>query len=368
VLLRILLVSDLHLDAQFGWAPPNIARKRRQAIRDAFARAIQLALDERVDAICCGGDLFEHERVSPDTGQFLRQQLERAQPISVFIAPGNHDWFGPASLYATTAWTPNVHVFGDAALSPVALAEGLTLWGAAHCAPAGTRNFLEGFRVDRSGTHVALFHGSELGAAACADAASQPHAPFRRDEIPQAGLRFAMLGHYHAPVDHPHFCYPGNPEPLNFGECGQRGAVLVDIGDDGQVSTSRRPLAISSVHDLAVDVSGCTTKHSVRELVEAALEGLTGYARVTVSGELGVDVDLVARDLDDIKGGLETPALVRFADMGVAYDFERIAREPTVRGQFVTDVQASDLSAQEKRRVLITGLRALDGRQDLEVF
>ena len=57
--MRILLVSDVHLDAPFAWAKPEIARRRRQALRDALARSIRLAADEHVDLICCGGDLFE---------------------------------------------------------------------------------------------------------------------------------------------------------------------------------------------------------------------------------------------------------------------------------------------------------------------
>ena len=84
--MRILLVSDVHLDTPFAWAKLDVAQRRRQALRDALARSIQLAIDQHVDIICCGGDLFEHDRVSPDTGQFLRVLFERAHPIPIFIA------------------------------------------------------------------------------------------------------------------------------------------------------------------------------------------------------------------------------------------------------------------------------------------
>jgi DNA repair protein SbcD/Mre11 len=138
--MRILLVSDVHLDSPFAWAKRDVSRKRRQGLRDALANCIQLAIERRVDVICCGGDLFEHDRVSPDTGQFLRAQFERVLPIRVFIAPGNHDWFGPESLYSYVRWSPNVHVFKDRSLTPVTIVDGLTLWGGAHCAPAGASN------------------------------------------------------------------------------------------------------------------------------------------------------------------------------------------------------------------------------------
>jgi exonuclease SbcD len=366
--MRILLMSDVHLDAPFKWAKLEVARKRRQALRDALARCIQIAIDQRVDMICCGGDLFEHDRVSPDTGQFLRTQFERANPIPIYIAPGNHDWFGPESLYRRARWSPNVHVFEDRKLTPVPLADGLTLWGAAHCAPAGAPDFLKGFRVDRTGIHLALFHGSELGSIYAEEEGKQPHAPFRASEIEASGLHFALLGHYHTPRDEEHYTYPGNPEPLTFGETGRRGVVIAAIGDDGRVTTDRHSVAISDVYDLTIEVGGCASKQEIRDRVAGALAGRDGYARVTLSGELAPDVDLHALDLEDVANSLDSPPIIRFESVTVGYDLARIGKEPTVRGQFIRDVQASELAPDERQRVIVVGLRALEGRDDLEVF
>jgi DNA repair exonuclease SbcCD nuclease subunit len=365
---RILLVSDVHLDAQFAWAQPEVARRRRQALRDSLVHAVELSIGRKVDAICCGGDLFEHDRVSPDTGQFLRDQFERASPIPVFIAPGNHDWLGPQSLYRRVRWSSNVHLFEDRRLTPVTLTDGLTLWGAAHVAPAGTRDFLDGFRVDRAGIHLALFHGSELGSLQAEQAGKQVHAPFRVDEIERSCLHFALLGHYHAPRDHERFTYPGNPEPLTFGESGARGVVIATIDGDGRATIERHCVAVSEVHDLRVDISGCASKQDARERVAAALEGRTGYARLTLFGELDPNVDLHLVDFADLANSLHACPVVRFDSVSFGYDLTGIAMEPTVRGQFVRDVQAAELSDEERRRVVITGLRALDGRDDLEVF
>jgi hypothetical protein len=61
--------------------------------------------------------------------------------------------------------------------------------------------------------------------------------------------------------------------------------------------------------------------------------------------------------------------LPRLGKIFIAYDFGRLEEEQTVRGQFVRDVLAdSSLTDDHRRRVLATGLRALDGRGDeLEV-
>lgn len=365
---RVALMSDVHLDSPFAWAKPEVARKRRQALRDALANGIRLALDLRVDVICCGGDLFEQDRVSPDTAQFLRVLFETAQPIPIFIAPGNHDWLSPKSLYRRIRWSSNVHVFEQRQLEPVTITDGLTLWGAAHHAPAGTPDFLEGFTVDRGGVHVGLFHGSEQGCFPTEEQGKQPYAPFRASEIEKSGLHFALLGHYHAPRDEKCFTYPGNPEPLTFGEAGQRGVVIAAISHDGLVTTERHSVAVSDVFDVSIAVDGCTSKQEIRSRVAGALENRRGYARVTLTGDMAPEIDIQAVDFEDVAPSLDSPPIIRFESLTMAYNLNQIGQEPTIRGQFVRDVQASDLAPEERQRVIITGLRALEGRDDLEVF
>lgn len=366
--LKLLLFSDLHLDRAFKWAGERVARKRRQALRDTLRRIVQLAAEERVDAVLCGGDLYEHERFSADTGEFLRSTFERLEPIPIYIAPGNHDWYGRESLYQQVRWSSNVHVFSADSLEPVKLDDGLTLWGAAHCAPANTDGFLEqGRRLGDQGVHLGLFHASEVGLLQSQGAEKIPHAPFRAEQIAHAGLAHAFLGHFHKPKDAELFTYPGNPDPLEFGEEGDRGAVIVTVENDGSVTRERRKVAVSEVHDLTMDVTGCSSQQDVRDLLSAQLAGISGAARVTLDGELGTEAELELRDLQEIAPHLDA-VVVRPGSLRVGYDIDRIAAEQTVAGQFVREVRASDLPAEVVSRILVTGLRALEGRKDLEVF
>ncbi len=366
--MRLLLFSDLHLDAPFTWAGREVARRRRGALRESLVRICELATSLKVDALCCAGDLYEQERFTPDTREFLREQFARVHPLRVFLAPGNHDWLGPASLYRQVSWTDNVRVFNRPSLEPVTLADGFTVWGAAHCAPANAPGFLDGFRVDRGGVHIGLFHGSEQGELSFQENGKIPHAPFRAAQIPQAGLHHALVGHFHTPRDADHHTYPGNPEPLAFGEKGERGVVLVTVGSDGTVARERHRVAVSQVSDVEVDLGGVTNSSQVRERVAAVLADVKGTVRVTLRGEVGPDVEVNLGDLAGVSPHLDA-VVPQLGEITVAYDFEALAEEQTVRGQFVRDVRgAAELDAEQRRRVLITGLRALDGRrQDLDV-
>lgn len=197
--MKLVLFSDLHLDSGFAWmsSAPEAARKRRQALRETLTKIIDTAVSVKADALLCGGDLYEHDRFTPDTAAFLKAAFGRLHPIPVVIAPGNHDWYGPQSLYQTVEWSPNVRVFRESKLQPIELNEGVTLWGAAHTAPAGTQGFLEDFKVDTSGIHLALFHGSERSWFSAEGEGKAAHAPFDVQQIAASGITHAFLGHYH---------------------------------------------------------------------------------------------------------------------------------------------------------------------------
>lgn len=367
-IVRLLLFSDLHLDAPFCWAPPEGARDRRRKLRETLGRVADLASRLGVDALCCGGDLYEHERFSAETGGLLRTTFADLHPLAVIISPGNHDWYGPASLYRQVDWSPNVKVLSEERLVPLSLADGLTLWGAAHRAPATTRNFLEGFHPDRSGVHLALFHGSERGGLARQEQGKVSHAPFSAEEIPRSGLHHALLGHFHTPVDGKWHTYPGNPDPLDFGEQGDRGAVLVTVAADGSVTRERHRVSSSLVSDVTVNVDGAMYMDQVLDRVRDALVGSEGFVRVTLAGEMDPGVDLRAEDIrrDSVARHLDGVA-VRLGDLRLAYDVDALREEGTVRGLFVRKVLAADLSDDQRRRVLLTGLRALEGREELAV-
>lgn len=361
--MKLLHFADLHLDAAFAWASPETARNRRRNRRTVLTRILALAEEQRVDAILCAGDLFEHDRFSPDTVEFLSSSFATTdRPI--YLAPGNHDWYSERSPYARIDWPPNVHVFTESHLVPVTLADGLTLWGAAHRAPANTDGFFARFRPDRGGVHLALAHASERAFLPWNEDGKQPHAPFDEGELEAAGLTHAFLGHYHVPRDAERHTYPGNPDPLEFGERGERGVVIAGVAANGSVERTRHSMAVSEVHDIPVSVDGCAHSDDVREAVARAIDGLSGCVRIRLAGELPPALELDLAEIQRV--GAHLDGLVVQADaLSVGYDLEEIAGEATVRGQFVRAASAEIEDPELRRRVVVTGLRALEGRSDL---
>jgi exonuclease SbcD len=365
--MRLLHFADLHLDTAFGWAPTAIASGQRQAIRAALRRICEVANQEGVAALTCAGDLYDQERYTADTAEFLVSTFAELHPLPVLLAPGNHDWLGPSSVYATARWSPNVHVFTSDRPEPFELLAGVVVWGAAHRAPANTDDFLHDFHARSSALNLGLFHASERSSFLQEPAGKEPHAAFSAYEIAAAGLTHALLGHLHTPIDGTDYTYPGNPEPLSFGELGERGAVLIDFGEDGNFTRRRIRVAQSSLEVVDVDVSGSASSQDISDRVTANLGGRGGIVRVHLKGEVEPSLSL---DVGALRYATRDVEFAQFDthEMHTAYDLDAIRAEKTVRGQFVRDVLESALDADERQRVLVTGLRALAGRSDLEVI
>ena len=89
---RFLHLADLHLETRFG-GRPDTRERLRQATHEAFARAVDYAIENRLDALLAAGDLFDDEILSVRTELFFASQLARLAQAGVWFlaACGNHD-------------------------------------------------------------------------------------------------------------------------------------------------------------------------------------------------------------------------------------------------------------------------------------
>ena len=75
--MRFLHVADVHLDTSFSGRSEAVRQRLRDASREAFRNAVDLAIREDVNAFLIAGDLFDGERLSFQTERFLLEQTER---------------------------------------------------------------------------------------------------------------------------------------------------------------------------------------------------------------------------------------------------------------------------------------------------
>ena len=360
----ILHTADVHLDRAYSGAgmTSGIAAARRQELRDGFRRFIDLALEMRADAVTIGGDLYEHERSTLDTGNFLRQQFERIAPTPVLISPGNHDPILPDSLYRRVNWPGNVTIFTEPQFHPVRLTDDLTVWGAGHNAPDLRQNLVEGFRVSGEGCHVLLFHGSDTSSV---PEGKPVHCGFRPEDIDRTGADFALLGHYHGARISDRFAYPGSPEALDFGETGEHCVIRLDAGLS-EVSARLLPIGRVRYVTHRLDVSGMDSSDELRNAILAGADN-TSITRIILEGDLEpeVDFDLSALYNACVEGFLFLDLVDRTLP---AWKLEEIAEESTTKGAFVRLMQTKIAKlpgeeAETAKLALTFGLQAFERRE-----
>src|SRR5207249_2016697 len=142
---------------------------------------------------------------------------------------------------------------------------------------------------------------------------------------------------------------------------------LATLYSDGRIERQRMKVAVSRLHEVEVNISGCTHQQQIRDLICSQVGDLTGFVRVTLSGDVAPDLDLRLPKLISDFPRLDGFQL-RTGQVFVAYDTDSLKGEPTVRGQFVQDVlDSADLGEDERQKILAMGLRALEGREDLGI-
>ncbi len=371
--MRFLAFSDLHLDAPFAQGGSDLANLRRAELGRTLERTVGLAKEMEVDALLCAGDLYEQDHVTPDTVRLLERVFQEMAPIPVLISPGNHDWYGPKSPYRTATWSSNVHIFSSGEMTswddPD---ERFRVWGFAHQKPSGTSNPLERFRVDGKAVHLGLFHGSENSGWSRAlhlEEHKHQHAPFSAEHIETAGLTHCVVGHYHQPVEGERYTYGGAPAALSFGAPGNRGAVELVFDEIGELDKREwhKTCELEVYGDLELNITKCGDMREIEMKLDSLLALRSGIGRVTIVGELSPTVQFDLQRLEARRGPLEHLS-VRVGNLQTGYDLKQIRSEPSVRGEFVRGVEADEeLCPETRQRVIVTGLRALEGRNDLEV-
>jgi DNA repair protein SbcD/Mre11 len=359
--MKLLHIADIHLDRVFHRAESRPAAARRRAeLRDALTRALALGRERAVDAICIAGDVYEHEYVSEDTVSFLRDSFATAG-VPVLVTPGNHDPYLPGSAWQRTEWPANVHVFTRDAVEPHALGDGVTVWGAAFTARNCGGSALAGFRVPHDGgTHVLLIHAALTGEQ-WAD--ESDYRPVTRAQLRDTGAAYVMLGHFHDGRGDGFLCYPGSPEPLDWGErSGAHGVSVVTL-DGGAVSAEAIPIATRRYTERTVSVAGAAGSAQIEAVLSTAAAAEAGASlRVVLTGEIepGCAVDTASLS-ERCAAGLTELAVV---DRTVpAYNLDALAHEASVRGRFVARLLQSDDPAAGE--AILAGLRALDGRPEV---
>jgi DNA repair exonuclease SbcCD nuclease subunit len=331
--MRFVHVADVHLDTPFSGRSEPVRRRLRDASREAFRRAVDLAIREEVHAFLVAGDLFDGERLSFATERFLLEQAGKlADHGIVFVyATGNHDPGSPATGPRQLDWPPNVHVVGDATPRKVQIAgragEPIGYVNAVGHASSAESEDLSRLLPRPAGElpEVGLLHTqvhSSLGSGE-----HHAYAPSELTYLLRAGYDYWALGHVHLRqelADDPPVWYAGSLQGRSHAERGERGALLVDLSDRTAPTVTFKALAPVRWDTVEVDrLSSAASLDELERQVQVAWDaqraedpgepGTEWMVRVVLRGACPLwstlrveeDRDLLADELRELLGALE---------------------------------------------------------------
>jgi len=302
---RLLHTSDVHLGATFKVLGDRGPEHRRQ-LRETFARVVDTAAAERVDAVLIAGDLFDSVAAARVHAPFAAEQLSRLGQagIPVCAIAGNHDPLGEGSA---GVWAdlerrcPGLTVFGEQLGERVIPDRDLTVVGRSAPRRLSAESPLAGLPVRRQTRYqVALAHGS----VERPDYEAQ-FTTITPREIGASAVDYLALGDWHSAQDVSSGSvtawYCGAPEMIDLDE-GQSGNILlVTIPEPGRAEVERRRIGRRRSERLAVDLATAGDAEAVaRRIRERADPDLA--LRVVLTGLGGLDSRVLAERLRDDLG------------------------------------------------------------------
>lgn len=372
---RFVHTSDVHLDTSFSGSgfPSRLGDRKREAIRGTFRRIMDDVQNEGVDFVLIAGDLFEIDRITPDTFEFLRLQLERLNPAPVFISPGNHDPCIQGSPYREESWPSNVHIFTEEEFRSVELPDlGVRVTGFGFSRSRLDEHHFERLPVlPNDFFNIVLSHGSDLSRV---PTGKSPHGPFAVEEIVRKNVQYCALGHYHQqrqipnPIDETQVWYSGIPEGRGWDEEGSRGYLVGEI-TDGTIRIDSRSCSQYNLNTIEIECDAFSTREQILDAIlqrrNVSYDANT-ILRVRLTGTLDPRLDLSFSELEERLAG-EALYLQWEDRTQPAHDFESLAREKTMRGRFVRIMNERIASASESERAVLErarlyGVQALSGR------
>ncbi|HET7677754.1 MAG TPA: DNA repair exonuclease [Candidatus Limnocylindrales bacterium] len=356
---RLLHMADVHVGARHHDLGEAAAAQRERQFA-AFARAIELALAERVDLVLVAGDLFDSNTQPRRSVERVAGELKRLAAAGVrgVIIPGTHDCYDESSIYRTydLAALAGEKADSDAIViltpdRPEVVYTDLDLAVVARVFPTkrASASPLAGLPAPSKPTtwRVGMVHGS----LRISGKVEQDEVIFDEAEVGASGLDYLALGHWHSfsqgRVGSTTWAYSGAPEPVAVDQDGAGQVLLVTLTQEGgqrQVALEARQVGRTRFSRIDLDASEVGSQDGlVRRMQELADPDLVLEARL-----IGVEPDTLDLHEDEIHRQLSPHFLrFRFRDLSVPPPLEGpLPSAETIEGAFIRDLEGRIAAAE----------------------
>ncbi len=352
--MRIIHTADIHLGSQMkNKFPAEVAKKRREEIRNTFVRLADYAVEHDVQVVMLSGDVFDSDSPVKAEKDFFYSVIKNHPAVDFLYLKGNHDRGAgyteediPNLKTFDTSW--KTYTYGNVAIHGIEFSDenAFSLYSTLH--------------TDPSRLNIVMLHGQVT------DSFNQ----MGRDVICLPRLRgknisYLALGHIHARgygnLDGTSiYVYPGCLEGRGFDELGPHGFCLVDT--NGVVHMKFVSFARREIYDLNADISGCRDAYSAALAVKKQINFNREFIyRINLVGEMDSSTDFFASSIAEVLSKECFYLIVRDQTRRKT-DLSEYEKDTSLRGEFVRTVSAStEYTDEEKQMIIHLGLKVLRG-------
>ncbi len=351
--MKIIHTSDIHLASKLTTRLPSskIASRRRELTQN-FLRMCSEGMKEGVSAVIIAGDLFDTEKITRRELDSLLAIMERAENITFFYLPGNHE---RDAIFTSGEQMPkNLLFFGKE----------WTYYKLGNVTVAGrsetSADMFETLSLSVYDRNIVVLHGelrdksSENGVIGLSDASGR-------------NIDYMALGHYHTyaqrVIDKRGVAvYSGTPEGRGFDETGDMGFSLIHC-DEGGVRHKFIPFAKRRLYTVDVDVTGALRTVDVERRISEATANIhsDNLIRVNFIGERELELRCDKAFLTD-----------RFSEKFYYFEIKDSSKlltraedylfDKSLKGEFIRICLADkNLTDEQKEKIIHCGLSALAG-------
>ncbi|MBQ9765006.1 MAG: metallophosphoesterase [Lachnospiraceae bacterium] len=361
--MKIIHCADLHLDSKMETnLNKEQAAERKQELFATFLRMIDLAHEEGVGVIIIAGDLFdtadyEQKRIK----NRVLETIESNGDIDFIYLRGNHD---KSDFFGSLENKPdNLKLFDDDKWEAFRYGNVLITGMVFSPKNKGT-NIYDKLVLKEEDINLVVLHGQESHYKAKNDGEL-----IAIKDLQNKYIDYLALGHIHEykceRLDNRGvYCYSGCLEGRGFDECGEKGCVLLDIGENG-IESRFVPLSKRIFHEVSVDISECTSEKDIRDAIEAKIHDVVkpkDLLKIVLVGEIGEELNVdIAYQLQFIEDKYYFVKMYNHTKLKI--DYMSYRNDISLKGEFIRYIEKLDISEEEKSKVILTGIRALAGRE-----
>lgn len=360
--MKFIHTADLHIDSKIDYLPSSLSLVRREEILQSFERLCDYAKTNNVTAIIISGDLFDSTKITKKTIERVKNSITLADSVDFLYLAGNHDENVLDQVFSSFP-----HNFKQFEKDFSSFRYGNVVVSGLTYNKSILSSLYDTINLNKNDFNILAMHGEVVDyKGKTKDGVIS--LPMLKDK----NIDYLALGHYHSFLtkkldERGSLAYSGCLDGRGFDELNQKGFVLIDTDVSTNNAISFIPFSSREYIEYSFDISTFDNWVKARkEILETLQNELDGknLLKLIIKGEHSQNFEIDKKELETRLSEIFFYAKIEDkTQLKISQDDYML--DKTVRGEFLRLVWESDLTDDQKKKVISCGLNALKGEDIL---